>query len=204
MVTAMVTYDAPSAFARVPASLWLYLGLLCATGLERIVELRISKRNAEAAFARGGQEVGQGHFTVMRLLHTVFLPACFFEALLRHTAPPAPWPLLLLACALAQGLRWWAIATLGPRWNVRIVFVPGDAPVTGGPYRFLRHPNYLAVVTELACLPLLHGAVISAAVFTAANAALLWVRIRAEEAALGPGYQERFAGVSRFVPGAKK
>ncbi len=200
----MVTYDAPTALARLPLSLWLYLGLLCATGVERLVELRISKRNAAAAFARGGLEVGRRHFAVMTVLHTLFLPACFFEALLRHTAPPALWPLLLLACGLAQGLRWWAIGALGERWNVRIVFVPGEPPVTGGPYRFLRHPNYLAVVTELLCLPLLYGAVLSAAVFTAANAALLWVRIRAEEEALGAGYQERFAGVSRFLPGAKK
>jgi methyltransferase len=200
----VVTYDAPGAFARVPPSLWLYLALLVATGIERLVELRISARNAAAAFARGGRETGQRHFRVMTLLHSLFLPACFFEALLRHTAPPALWPLVLLLCALAQALRWWAIGTLGQRWNVRIVFVPGEPPVTGGPYLFLRHPNYLAVVTELLCLPLLHGAVFTAALFTAANAALLFVRIRAEEEALGPGYQERFEGVARLVPGAKK
>ena len=199
-----MTYDAPSAMTRVPVSLWLYLGFLLATGLERLFELRLSSRNATAAFSRGGLEVGQTHFKVMTLLHTLFLPACFLEAAQRQARPPALWPLLLAACVLAQGLRWWAIRTLGPRWNVRIVFVPGEAPVTGGPYRFLRHPNYLAVVTELLCLPLLHGAWLTAALFTAANAVLLFVRIRAEEEALGPAYEEKFAGVSRLLPGHRK
>ena len=108
---------------------------------------------------------------------------------------------VLAGALLAQALRWWAIAALGPRWNVRIVFVPGEAPVTSGPYRFLRHPNYLAVALELFSLPLVGGAWICAALFSALNAGLLWVRIRAEERALGPIYAERFAGVSRLLPG---
>jgi methyltransferase len=194
----------PAPSAPLPASLWLYLGLLAATGLERIAELRLSARNARLAFARGGVETGRRHFLVMTLLHAFFLPACFAEAALLHRAPPSAWPLVFLFCLLAQALRWWAIASLGPRWNVRIVFVPGEAPVTAGPYRFLRHPNYLAVVVELFCLPLLHGAVACALFFSAANGLLLLVRIRAEEEALGPAYRERFAGVHRFLPGARR
>ena len=93
------------------------------------------------------------------------------------------WSMLVLVVA-AQGLRWWCIATLGRRWNTRVIVVPGLAPVTGGPYRLLRHPNYVAVVVEGVALPMVHGAWITAVVFTVANAALLRVRIRAEDAAL--------------------
>ena len=103
---------------------------------------------------------------------------------------------------LATGLRYWAIGTLGRCWNTRIVVVPGAPPVVGGPFRFLRHPNYLAVILEIAFLPLLHGAWITAAVFSLANAALLRVRIAAEERALAEasGYERAFAGRPRLIP----
>jgi len=82
-------------------------------------------------------------------------------------------------------LRYWAIASLGDRWNVRVIVVPGEALVVSGPYRYVRHPNYLAVAVEIATLPLIHGAYLTAIAFSAMNAALLRVRIRTEEAALG-------------------
>jgi methyltransferase len=84
----------------------------------------------------------------------------------------------------SQALRWWCIATLGRRWNTRVIVVPGLAPERAGPYLWLRHPNYVAVVVEGAALPLVHAAWITAVAFTALNAALLAVRIRVEEAAL--------------------
>ena len=91
---------------------------------------------------------------------------------------------MLALVVASQALRWWCIATLGPRWNTRVIVVPGMAPVTSGPYRFLRHPNYVAVVVEGIALPLVHAAWITALVFTVLNAALLVVRIRVEDAAL--------------------
>ena len=91
---------------------------------------------------------------------------------------------MLAVVVLAQALRWWCIATLGPRWNTRIIVVPGLPLVEGGPYRWLRHPNYVAVVAEGIALPLVHSAWITAVVFTVVNAALLWVRISSENAAL--------------------
>jgi methyltransferase len=97
--------------------------------------------------------------------------------------PLLGWTMLLLVMA-SQGLRWWCIATLGRRWNTRVIVVPGMALVTGGPYRWFRHPNYVAVVAEGVALPLVHGAWITATVFTVLNAALLVVRIRVEESAL--------------------
>ena len=110
-----------------------------------------------------------------------FLPACAAEALFLHFS--FHWIPAALALA-AQGLRWWAISSLGWRWNVRVLVVPGAEPVRSGPYRFMRHPNYLAVAAEMVCVPLAGGAWICALVFSALNAAMLAVRIPTEEHAL--------------------
>lgn len=181
----------------------LYLGFLALLAVERLFELRLSRRNAAAASARGGVEVGQGHFRVMAVLHTAFLACCALEVfVLGRAFPGALGFVALLAALCAQALRYWAIATLRERWNVRVIVVPGDAPVTSGPYRFVRHPNYAAVVLELLAVPLIHGAFWTAALFSCANAALLAVRIRAEERALGGDWARAFAGLPRLLPGA--
>ncbi len=163
-----------------------YTLLIALTGLERLAELRLSLKNAAWARARGGVEHGRGHYPVMVLLHTGLLIGCVAEVWLLHRTF-LPWlgvPALVLAVA-CQGLRWWCITSLGPRWNTRVIVVPGLAPVRDrGPYRFLRHPNYVVVVTEGLALPLVHSAWITAAVFTLLNALLLTVRIRVEERAL--------------------
>lgn len=159
--------------------------LVALVGLERVAELVVSRRNAAWSMERGGRESGQGHYPVMVVLHTGFLVAMLVEAWVREPHVPGwlAWTMLALVLG-AQALRWWCIATLGPRWNTRVIVVPGLPPVTGGPYRFLRHPNYVAVVVEGVALPLVHNAWVTALVFTLANAALLLVRIRVEDAAL--------------------
>ncbi|MEZ4436678.1 MAG: isoprenylcysteine carboxyl methyltransferase family protein [bacterium] len=166
-------------------SLTLYTLLLAATALERLAEMRVSTRNAAWSFARGGQEYGRGHFPTMVALHTLFLFGCLAEAWLldRPFIPEIGWPALALALG-CQALRWWVITTLGPRWNTRVIVVPGLPRVTGGPFRYLRHPNYLAVVLEGIALPIIHTAWITAIAFTLLNALLLRVRIRTEDAAL--------------------
>lgn len=167
------------------SSLALYYGLLALTALERLAELRVSKRNAAWSFAQGGVERGREHYPVMVVLHTGFLVGCALEPWLLDR-PFLPWlglPMLALAAA-CQGLRWWVIRTLGPRWNTRVIIVPGLPRITGGPFRWLKHPNYLAVVLEGIALPLIHGAWLTALVFTVLNAALLAVRVRCEERAL--------------------
>ena len=188
----------------VTASEALYLGFLAALGLERLLELRRSARNAAWAFERGGIEVGRGHWRAMQLLHGVFLVACALEVVWgqRPFRPALGLPMLALALA-AQALRHWAIASLGPHWNVRVIVVPGAPVVRRGPYRFLRHPNYAAVVVEGFAVPLVHGAWVTALAFSLANAALLAVRIRCEEGALALhcDYAERFADARRLVPG---
>lgn len=159
--------------------------LVALVGLERVAELVVSKRNAAWSLARGGRESGQGHYPVMVVLHSGLLVGALAEAWLRRpeVGPVLAWSMLALVIA-SQALRWWCITTLGRRWNTRVIVVPGLAPVTGGPYRLFRHPNYVAVVVEGAALPLVHGAWITALVFTVLNAALLRVRIRVEDAAL--------------------
>ncbi len=179
----------------------VFLGYMALLIAERLVELVLSRRNADWAFARGGVETGQRHYRFMVVFHTLFLAACVAEVFLLDRPFPGAWGWAALGGAVvAQGLRYWAIATLGPRWNSRIIVVPGLPPVTGGPYRFLRHPNYVAVVLELACVPLIHGGWWTALFFSAGNAALLYVRIRAEEAALGDAYAREFAQRPRFIP----
>jgi methyltransferase len=179
-----------------------YLGLLALLSCERVIELLLSRRNARRAFARGGREHGRGHFPAMALLHAAFLCSCALEViLLRRAFPGIAGFIALGALAAAQALRYWAIASLGDRWNVRVIVVPGDEPVVSGPYRFVRHPNYLAVAVEMLAIPLVHGALFTAAVFSAANAALLRVRIRAEEEALGASWERAFTGRPRFIPG---
>lgn len=178
-----------------------YLALLGGVALERLAELRISRRNAAIALAQGGREYGVAAFPVMAAVHTLFLVACGAEVLFldRPFDPRVGVPALTLALG-AQALRWWCIATLGPRWNVRIIVIPGLAPVTTGPYHWLRHPNYVAVIIEIATLPLVHDAWITALVFSALNAALLAARIHREEAALGDAYAATFADTPRLVP----
>ncbi len=183
----------------------LFLGFMGLLVCERLVELWLSKRNAARAFARGGVESGQRHYQVMVAFHTLFLVACVAEVFgLGRPFPGLGGWVALGAAVGAQALRYWAIATLGERWNSRIIVLPEVPPVTGGPYRYLRHPNYVAVVLELLVVPLIHGAWLTAAVFTVGNAALLFVRIRAEEAALGAGYARAFAQHPRFVPEVRR
>jgi len=159
--------------------------LVALVGLERLAELVVSKRNAAWSFERGGEESGRGHYPVMVALHSGFLVAMLVEAWVRRpqVAPALAWSMLALVLA-SQALRWWCIATLGHQWNTRVIVVPGAPRVTGGPYRFLSHPNYVAVVVEGFALPLVHSAWITAVVFTVLNAFLLAVRLRVENQAL--------------------
>ncbi|MEU9127611.1 isoprenylcysteine carboxyl methyltransferase family protein [Kitasatospora sp. NPDC048540] len=162
-----------------------YTVLILLVAVERLAELVVARRNALWSIAIGGTEYGRGHYPAMVLLHTSLLLGCLLEPALadRPFLPALGWPMLAVVLA-AQGLRWWCIATLGPRWNTRVIVVPGLPLVAAGPYRWLRHPNYLAVVAEGLALPLVHSAWLTAFGFTVLNLALLRVRIRCEEQAL--------------------
>jgi methyltransferase len=162
-----------------------YALLIAAVAVERVAELVVSQRNLAWSRAQGGVEYGAGHYPAMVALHTGLLVGCLAEVFWLHRPflPPLGWPMLAIVVA-AQGLRWWCITTLGRQWNTRVVVVPGASRVTGGPYRVVPHPNYVAVVAEGVALPLVHTAWITALVFTVLNAALLVRRIGTENDAL--------------------
>ncbi|MFD7642720.1 isoprenylcysteine carboxyl methyltransferase family protein [Kitasatospora sp. NPDC059795] len=159
--------------------------LVALVAVERLAELLVARRNAAWSLARGGVEYGRRHYPPMVALHTGLLAGCLLEVWWagRPFVPLVGWPMLVLALA-AQGLRWWCIGTLGPRWNTRVIVVPGLPLVAGGPYRWLRHPNYLAVAVEGFALPLVHTAWVTALGFTLLNSLLLATRLRCEDAAL--------------------
>lgn len=159
--------------------------LIGLVALERLAELVVARRNERWSRSHGAIETGARHYPVMVVLHTGLLAGALLEVGLasRPFIPALGWPMLVLAIA-SQALRWWCIATLGKQWNTRILVVPGAKRIEGGPYRWFVHPNYVAVVVEGAALPLVHTAWITATTFTVLNAALMRVRITAENRAL--------------------
>ncbi len=182
-----------------------FLVFVLLLAVQRIFELRLSKRNEAAMLARGGREHAPGHFRFMKVVHTLWFVAMIVEVLLS----PYAWFVSLIAgpafvfFLLGQYLRYAAIRTLGARWSVKILTVPGEQSVARGIYQYIRHPNYLGVILEIVAVPLLHGAWITALVFSILNGIVLWIRIRAEEQALVEvnEYAANFAGRPRFVPG---
>ncbi len=181
-----------------------FLALIGLVACERLAELVLSRRNAARAFARGGIEAEPRRFyALVALFHALFLAAAPLEVLLAGRPFRLGLGLVMLALAAgAMALRYWAVATLGARWNTRVIVVPGEPAVVAGPYRYLRHPNYLAVVVEIFALPLVHGAWVTALAGSVVNAALLARRIRHEEAALASAgdYAARMGDRRRFLP----
>lgn len=186
-----------------PASAAAFLGLLAAVGLGRLLELRLSRRHQRALAARGARRAPDPAFAAMVALHTGVLVASALEVVaLRRPFLPALGVPALVAFALANALRFWVIATLGPHWNVQVMGSLSLGVVTGGPYRFVRHPNYVAVFVELLALPLIHGAWLTALVGGALHVVVLGRRLAAEEAVLAAdaAYRQAMSGKPRFVP----
>jgi methyltransferase len=153
--------------------------------LQRLIELMIAQRNTKRLLAQGGREIGAAHYPLFILLHGGWLVALF---VLTPADAPIHWPLLALFVLLQLG-RVWVVASLGPYWTTRIVTLPAAPLVKRGPYRFVRHPNYLVVVGEVAVLPLVFGQWQLAVIFSVLNLALLAWRIRIEDEALNPRRQ---------------
>ena len=146
---------------------------------QRLIELAFARRNAKRLRAEGAVEFGRTHYPLIVLLHGIWLVGLWVLA--RHRPVE---PALLAVFAMLQLARLWTLATLGRRWTTRVLVLPGAALVSAGPYRLLRHPNYLVVVAEIAIVPLALGLPLYAAAFSLMNAALLFHRVRVEEAAL--------------------
>jgi methyltransferase len=158
----------------------LILGLVT---LQRLGELVLSKRNTDRLRASGAYEVAGGHYPLIVALHAAWLAGLWYFVVERAADIDLSWAWLGVFAVL-QLLRIWVIATLGPRWTTRIIVLPGAPLVAAGPYRFVSHPNYWVVAAEILVLPLVFGLVWYGIVFSVLNAAVLWVRIRAEAAAL--------------------
>ncbi len=161
-------------------AIWVALAVVA---LQRLLELRLAQANLRWALARGGREFGREHYPLFFVLHSGWMLGWLLEGLARNQLSPI-WGLWLAVFLLAQGLRYWAIQSLGRYWNTRIIVVPGAPRVRTGPYRYFPHPNYLAVALELLSLPLIFNAWITALVASLLNALLLFIRIPAEEKAL--------------------
>ncbi len=151
---------------------------------QRLLELALARRNEREARAKGAVERGRKHYVFIVALHSLWLVSTLVEGILRGPVLPFYWPAPLALFLLAQPLRYWAIFSLGESWNTKILVVPGAKPIRRGPYRYLNHPNYVAVVLEILAFPLIFGAWTTALVFTVLNAALLFVRTREENRAL--------------------
>lgn len=165
----------------------LYLALVVAVAVQRLWETGRSKRNVAALLARGAEEHGAGHFPVMVALHGSWLVACAAEAWFAVPEPPPTvlWVGALIVLAVGQALRLLAMRALGERWTARVIVLPGAPLVEHGLFRWIRHPNYVGVILEIAALPLVYGAWRGALAFSIANALLLRHRIAVEEEALG-------------------
>jgi methyltransferase len=156
--------------------------IVALVAIQRLGELVLATRNTRALLRRGGVELGSGHYPLLVLLHGAWLLALLF---LVPADTPLSWFWLGVFVTL-QALRLWVVASLGPYWTTRVITLPGAPLVRRGPYRFLRHPNYVVVAAEIAALPLVFGAWRIAVVFSLLNLALLAWRIRIEEQALAP------------------
>ena len=154
--------------------------ILSLVTLQRLAELVIARRNTRRLLQQGGQEIGAAHYPAIVALHFSWLAVLWWLA----PGQAVNWPLIGLFLLLQLG-RIWVLAAMGPRWTTRIIIVPGERLVHSGPFRFLRHPNYSIVAAEIAILPLAFGLWPVALLFSLLNAAILLIRIRTEEEALG-------------------
>jgi methyltransferase len=163
----------------------LFLGFVAALGLQRLFELRLSRRNERRMRQRGGREHTPETYRWIVTLHGAWFAAMLLEVFAgRRKFHPRLAALAMSLFAAGQALRLTAIRTLDWRWSTRVMTVPGEAPVQRGIYRYMRHPNYLGVQLEILAAPLLHSAYLTSVVFGVANALLLRDRIRREEQAL--------------------
>lgn len=162
--------------------MWPHFAILFFVLFQRLSELVLARRNTTQLLRLGAREYAPAHYPLIVAVHAGWLATLFWLA----PGRPIHWPLVALFLLLQLG-RLWVLGTLGPRWTTRIIVLPNAPLVTGGPFRFVRHPNYLVVIGEIAVLPLVFGLWQVALVFSVLNALALWIRIRAEEQALAGG-----------------
>ncbi|MER3447274.1 MAG: hypothetical protein C4291_10715 [Candidatus Dadabacteria bacterium] len=151
---------------------------------QRVSELMLARRNEKTLRSQGAIEFDKYGYRVIAAMHVAFLISLICEKIFLHKTLNTYWPLFATLFVGAQILRYWTIRSLGVYWNTKVLVIPGKRLITGGPYKYIRHPNYAAVITEIATIPLIFSCYITAAVFSLINLILLRKRIRIEESAL--------------------
>jgi methyltransferase len=170
--------------------------------IQRLLELGISTRNEKWMKKRGAKEFGMKHYRLIVLMHSLFFVVFLFEKVTFSREVFSFWPLLAVVFVCAQLIRVWAISSLGRYWNTKIIVLPNVEVVRRGPYKFIKHPNYLVVSIEFMVVPMMFGAYITASLFTLLNVLMLSIRIPAEEKALQEltEYEGSFESCNRFLP----
>jgi methyltransferase len=180
----------------------VFLALFSLIILQRLMELRIAKRNETWMKAQGAIEFGSRHYRYLVLMHLCFFISLLTEKIALNKGMSPLWPVIFGIFLLAQTVRVWALLSLGRFWNTKIIVLPNAEVVLNGPYRYIKHPNYLVVAVELAVIPLLFGAYLTAIIFSIVNAIMMFIRIPEEEYALQnlTEYSYCFQGRNRFLP----
>jgi len=185
-------------------SVYLYLCLLAAVGLLRLIELRVSKRNQERMLAGGAVRVPEPQFKLIVFVHTGLLIGAALEViLLKRPFLPVFGTVMIVLFIASNLIRFWVVRTLGGLWSVQVMDSTRLGIVTTGPFRLARHPNYTGVVLEVISLPLIHTAWITAILASLCYSIALFMRVRAEESVLmaNPEYRAAMAHKPRFLPG---
>lgn len=174
--------------------------------LQRGIELLIARRNEKWLKARGGIEFGQAHYKLLVVMHTSFLLSLLLEVLFFNKTVISIWPAIILLFVITQCLRIWVILSLGHFWNTKIIVLPDASMIKKGPYRWLKHPNYVIVAIEFIIIPLLFQAYITMTIFSLLNVLILSIRIPAEEKVLNrwTTYEKDFEHHSRFFPSIQR
>lgn len=180
----------------------LFWGFMSFVILQRLTELLIARKNEEHMRQKGAVEFGREHYPWVVLLHTGFLLSVILEVLIFEREPAVFLPILLVCFMITQIIRIWTILSLGPYWNTKVLVLPGASVVKKGPYKFIKHPNYLVVAIEIFIIPLMFNAWFSALIFSILNIYMMTIRIPLEENALTTAtyYGKEFKNCRRFIP----
>ena len=173
----------------------LFASIISIVVVQRLIELFVAKRNEKWMRSQGAYEAGATHYPIMVTMHIAFFISCILEVVVLERVLSPIWAILLGLFLLTQSARIWCLTSLGKFWNTKIIILPGADVVRKGPYKWVRHPNYLIVTIELLVLPLLFGAYFTAILYSLLNMWMLSVRIPAEEKALkeATNYREEFS-----------
>lgn len=182
---------------------WIFITLVIA---QRLIEMRIAKRNEKWILTQGGYEVGHGHYKYIVLMHILFFVSLMVEVVYFSKELSIFYPVLFFLFALTQLGRLWALQSLGMFWNTKIMILPTKQVQAKGPYKYLKRPNYLVVALELILIPVLFQAYITAIIFTLLNLMVMAVRIPIEERALAVHVEYQNVGLvrNRFIPNRMK